>query len=87
MFTTSRDEDKKFEVFPEASMKSGPIFKTAEEYETLVKRAICLSNFHLHFLKGIVVRKETAKISSDFFAVVFFFSAVYIVLFRGQVKC
>uniref|UniRef100_A0A158Q693 AMOP domain protein n=1 Tax=Dracunculus medinensis TaxID=318479 RepID=A0A158Q693_DRAME len=34
MFTTSREEDKKFEVFPEASMKSGPIFKTAEEYET-----------------------------------------------------
>lgn len=36
MFTTSREEDKKFEVFPEASMKSGPIFKTAEEYETYV---------------------------------------------------
>uniref|UniRef100_A0A0N5AK15 Protein mesh n=1 Tax=Syphacia muris TaxID=451379 RepID=A0A0N5AK15_9BILA len=34
MFTTSRDEDKKFEVFPEASMKSGPIYKAAEEYET-----------------------------------------------------
>ncbi|CAD6197500.1 unnamed protein product [Caenorhabditis auriculariae] len=34
MFTTSRDEDKKFEVFPEAYMKSGPIFKTAPKYET-----------------------------------------------------
>ncbi|VDK26637.1 unnamed protein product [Anisakis simplex] len=33
MFTTSREEDKKYEVFPEASMKSGPIYKTAEEYE------------------------------------------------------
>ncbi|CAB00863.2 uncharacterized protein CELE_F54D1.6 [Caenorhabditis elegans] len=34
MFTTSRDEDKKFEVFPEAQMKSGPIFKTSPKYET-----------------------------------------------------
>ncbi|CAI5449258.1 unnamed protein product [Caenorhabditis angaria] len=34
MFTTSRDEDKKFEVFPEAYMKSGPIYKTAPKYET-----------------------------------------------------
>ncbi|MFH4982302.1 hypothetical protein AB6A40_009011 [Gnathostoma spinigerum] len=34
MFTTSKDEDKKFEVFPEASMKSGPIYKTAEKYDT-----------------------------------------------------
>uniref|UniRef100_A0A914R4L2 Sushi domain-containing protein n=1 Tax=Parascaris equorum TaxID=6256 RepID=A0A914R4L2_PAREQ len=33
MFTTSRDEDKKFEVFPEASMKSGPVYKAAEKYE------------------------------------------------------
>ncbi|VDD90608.1 unnamed protein product [Enterobius vermicularis] len=40
MFTTSRDEDKKFEVFPEASMKSGPIFKTAEEYETGIYRFV-----------------------------------------------
>ncbi|PIC34280.1 hypothetical protein B9Z55_013984 [Caenorhabditis nigoni] len=34
MFTTSRDEDKKFEVFPEAQMKSGPIYKTSPKYET-----------------------------------------------------
>ncbi|KAK6015303.1 hypothetical protein OSTOST_19273 [Ostertagia ostertagi] len=34
MFTTSKDEDKKFEVFPEAAMKSGPIYKTAPKYET-----------------------------------------------------
>ncbi|PAV63592.1 hypothetical protein WR25_20854 isoform B [Diploscapter pachys] len=34
MFTTSRDEDKQFEVFPEATMKSGPIYKTAPKYET-----------------------------------------------------
>ena len=34
MFTTSRDEDKKFEVFPEAVMKGEPIYKTAEKYET-----------------------------------------------------
>ncbi|KAK5984433.1 AMOP domain protein, partial [Trichostrongylus colubriformis] len=33
MFTTSRDEDKKFEVFPEAAMKSGPIYRTAPKYE------------------------------------------------------
>ncbi|VDK61173.1 unnamed protein product [Anisakis simplex] len=33
MFTTSRGEDKKFEVFPEASMKSGPVYKAAEKYE------------------------------------------------------
>lgn len=36
MFTTSRDEDKKFEVFPEASMKSGPIYVTAPKYQTFV---------------------------------------------------
>uniref|UniRef100_A0A1I7X121 DUF7658 domain-containing protein n=1 Tax=Heterorhabditis bacteriophora TaxID=37862 RepID=A0A1I7X121_HETBA len=34
MFTTSKDEDKKFEVFPEAIMKSGPIYKTSPKYET-----------------------------------------------------
>ena len=34
MFTTSRDEDKKFEVFPEAHMRSEPIFKTSSKYET-----------------------------------------------------
>jgi hypothetical protein len=34
MFTTSREEDKKFEVFPEAVMKSEPIYKTAPIYET-----------------------------------------------------
>ncbi|KAJ1371204.1 hypothetical protein KIN20_033107 [Parelaphostrongylus tenuis] len=33
MFTTSKDEDKMFEVFPEASMKSGPIYKTSPKYE------------------------------------------------------
>ncbi|VDL82870.1 unnamed protein product [Nippostrongylus brasiliensis] len=38
MFTTSKDEDKKFEVFPEASMKSGPIYKTAPKYESGVYR-------------------------------------------------
>uniref|UniRef100_A0A0N5AK14 Protein mesh n=1 Tax=Syphacia muris TaxID=451379 RepID=A0A0N5AK14_9BILA len=40
MFTTSRDEDKKFEVFPEASMKSGPIYRTAEEYDTGMYRFV-----------------------------------------------
>ncbi|KAI6177576.1 hypothetical protein M3Y97_00922700 [Aphelenchoides bicaudatus] len=34
MFSTSREEDKKFEVFPEAIMKSVPIYKTSEVYET-----------------------------------------------------
>ncbi|CAP25106.2 Protein CBG04396 [Caenorhabditis briggsae] len=29
MFTTSRDDDKQFDVFPEASMRSEPIYKTA----------------------------------------------------------
>lgn len=32
MFMTSRDEDKKFEVFPEVVLK-GPIFTTASKYE------------------------------------------------------
>lgn len=34
MFITSKDEDKKFEVFPEVAMKNTPIFKTAPKYET-----------------------------------------------------
>lgn len=34
MFTTSREEDRKYEVFPEASMKSEPVYKAAEEYTT-----------------------------------------------------
>ncbi|KAI6202661.1 hypothetical protein M3Y99_01865500 [Aphelenchoides fujianensis] len=34
MFSTSREEDKKFEVFPEAVMKNVPIYKTSEVYET-----------------------------------------------------
>ncbi|CAD5218399.1 unnamed protein product [Bursaphelenchus okinawaensis] len=33
MFVTSRDEDKKFEVFPEVAMKNTPIFKVAPKYE------------------------------------------------------
>ncbi|CAJ0572583.1 unnamed protein product, partial [Mesorhabditis spiculigera] len=37
MFTTSRDEDRKFEVFPEASMR-GPIYKAAAEFETGTNR-------------------------------------------------
>jgi hypothetical protein len=36
MFSTSKEEDKKFEVFPEAIMKSVPIYKTSEVYESLV---------------------------------------------------
>ncbi|VDK77731.1 unnamed protein product [Litomosoides sigmodontis] len=34
MFITSQDIDKKFEVFPEVYIKSGPIYKTSAEYET-----------------------------------------------------
>ncbi|GMT23348.1 hypothetical protein PFISCL1PPCAC_14645 [Pristionchus fissidentatus] len=34
MFTTSRDEDKKFEVFPEAVMKANGIYKTSPKYNT-----------------------------------------------------
>ncbi|KAI1700189.1 AMOP domain-containing protein [Ditylenchus destructor] len=36
MFTTSTDDDKKFEVFPAAVMKGEPIYKTAEIYQTNV---------------------------------------------------
>ncbi|CAD5218387.1 unnamed protein product [Bursaphelenchus okinawaensis] len=38
MFSTSREEDKKFEVFPEAVMKNQPIYKTSEAYETIAYR-------------------------------------------------
>ncbi|KAH7729324.1 AMOP domain-containing protein [Aphelenchoides avenae] len=38
MFTTSRDEDKKFEVFPEANMVKEPIYKTSRAYETVQYR-------------------------------------------------
>lgn len=34
MFLTSKDEDKKFEVFPEVSMKNTPIYRVAARYET-----------------------------------------------------
>uniref|UniRef100_A0A0K0D1P4 AMOP domain-containing protein n=1 Tax=Angiostrongylus cantonensis TaxID=6313 RepID=A0A0K0D1P4_ANGCA len=33
MFTTSKDEDKKFDVFPEANLRSGPIYKMAPMYD------------------------------------------------------
>ncbi|KAI1704146.1 AMOP domain-containing protein [Ditylenchus destructor] len=33
MFITSREEDKKFEVFPEVSMKNTPIYRVAPKYE------------------------------------------------------
>ncbi|CAI4223811.1 unnamed protein product [Auanema sp. JU1783] len=33
MFTTSKDEDKKFNVFPEANSRAEPIYKAAPEYE------------------------------------------------------
>lgn len=34
MFVTSRNEDKKFEVFPEVSMVNSPIYKIAPKYAT-----------------------------------------------------
>lgn len=34
LFTTSREEDKKFEVFPEVYMKSGPIYQYSSKYAT-----------------------------------------------------
>uniref|UniRef100_A0A0N5A699 Protein mesh n=1 Tax=Parastrongyloides trichosuri TaxID=131310 RepID=A0A0N5A699_PARTI len=34
MFTTSRDEDSKFEVFPEVAMKNQPIYQTAPKFDT-----------------------------------------------------
>ncbi|KJH47203.1 AMOP domain protein [Dictyocaulus viviparus] len=34
MFTTSKDEDKKFDVFPEANLRSGPIYKMASMYDS-----------------------------------------------------
>jgi hypothetical protein len=34
MFTTSKKEDKKFEVFPEVYMKSGPIYAYSRKYQT-----------------------------------------------------
>lgn len=36
MFTTPREEDKKFSVFPEAVMVKEPIYKTAEIYNSYV---------------------------------------------------
>uniref|UniRef100_A0A914RB15 DUF7658 domain-containing protein n=1 Tax=Parascaris equorum TaxID=6256 RepID=A0A914RB15_PAREQ len=50
MFTTSREEDKKYEVFPEASMKSGPIYRTAEEYEVGPYRFVPRTGQMLHQL-------------------------------------
>ena len=32
MFTTSKEEDKKFEVFPEVFMKSGPVYKYSDKF-------------------------------------------------------
>lgn len=34
MFITSREEDKKFEVFPEVAMKNTPIYRVAPKYDT-----------------------------------------------------
>ncbi|KAK6051719.1 hypothetical protein COOONC_10776, partial [Cooperia oncophora] len=34
MFTTSKDEDKQFDVFPEANLRAGPIYKTAPMYDS-----------------------------------------------------
>ncbi|PAV63213.1 hypothetical protein WR25_27027 isoform A [Diploscapter pachys] len=34
MFTTSTEEDKQFDVFPEANSRANPVFKTAPIYET-----------------------------------------------------
>uniref|UniRef100_A0AC35U4I4 Protein mesh n=1 Tax=Rhabditophanes sp. KR3021 TaxID=114890 RepID=A0AC35U4I4_9BILA len=38
MFTNSRDEDTKFEVFPEVAMKNSPIYSVAPKYSTGVNR-------------------------------------------------
>lgn len=38
MFLTSKDEDKKFEVFPEVAMVNTPIYTVAPKYETGVYR-------------------------------------------------
>ncbi|CAI4229439.1 unnamed protein product [Auanema sp. JU1783] len=48
MFTTSRDEDKKFEVFPEAAMKSGPIYQTAPKYHTGIWRFYPITGMSLN---------------------------------------
>ncbi|VDM77346.1 unnamed protein product [Strongylus vulgaris] len=34
MFITSKDEDKQYDVFPEANLRAGPIYKMAPQYET-----------------------------------------------------
>ena len=33
MFTTTRDEDKMFDAFPETYFKSEPVYKVASKYE------------------------------------------------------
>lgn len=34
MFTTSKEEDKKFEVFPEVHMKSEPVYAFSSKFQT-----------------------------------------------------
>lgn len=36
MFTTSRDDEKQFDVFPEAQSRSSPVYKTAAQWQTLL---------------------------------------------------
>lgn len=52
MFLTSRDEDKKFEVFPEVVLK-GPIYSTAAKYERYNLRYYNSErNWEIYNLKG-----------------------------------
>uniref|UniRef100_A0A0K0E4E7 AMOP domain-containing protein n=1 Tax=Strongyloides stercoralis TaxID=6248 RepID=A0A0K0E4E7_STRER len=50
LFTSSRDEDSKFEVFPEVSMKNTPIYKVAPKYETGVNRFTPMTGTNLQQL-------------------------------------
>ncbi|TMS39505.1 hypothetical protein L596_006015 [Steinernema carpocapsae] len=47
MFTSSKDEDKKFDVFPEASMRSEGIYKTAPEFT--------VGSYRFHPVTGVEV--------------------------------
>lgn len=36
MFVTSRDEDKRYDAFPDAALKGSPIYESAPKYQTYV---------------------------------------------------
>lgn len=67
MFSTTRDEDKMFDAFPETFMKSEPVYKVAPKYESAFYRFYPLTGAMLDQLLQNCIEIENNQISKHFY--------------------